>query len=190
MDSTAWAAVAAIAAIVAVVVAVGALLATALQLQQGPRDRETDYYRKLTPFLSFEIPTDLPSGDLSVDIYADGGGYAFNVIVNIDQANSSTGQNTQLPGQNVLRYLREGPPKRVGFATRVSQPFGGYLTMRFKDLFGIWHTARQSVNAATGQLATTDAIQWTCDTDCRVHVLKPLPPPGLLTRLAQKLRLY
>ena len=101
MDAiTLWTAVTAVAAVIAAVGAIGALLATTLQLQRDRLARETDYYRKLTPFLSFEVPDDLSSGaPPAVDIYADGGGYAFNVLVDFEQINSTTGQNRRLPGQ-------------------------------------------------------------------------------------------
>lgn len=47
--------VTAIAAVIAAVGAVGALLAASLQLHQERLAREVDYYRKLTPFLSFAV---------------------------------------------------------------------------------------------------------------------------------------
>jgi len=43
-------------------------------------------------------------------------------------------------------------------------------------MFGLVHSARQPVKIASGQLATTDSIQWTCGSDCRVHVVRPAPP--------------
>jgi len=72
---------------------VGTLLAVTLQLQAARVDREDDYYRKLTPFLSFETTevwsaTAMPGkapGDPAINVYADGGGYAFNVLANIVQ---------------------------------------------------------------------------------------------------------
>jgi hypothetical protein len=184
--------IAAIAAVIAAFGVVGALLATTLQLQQERLAREVDYYRKLTPFLSLEVPHD-PASDatLATDIYADGGGYAFNVVLNIDQTNSTTGHNTRLLGQTVLRYLREGPAKRIDFKTHLAEGFQGDFKLTFKDTFGIIHTARQAVKVGAGdKLDTTDAIEWTCGTDCRVHVIRPVPPPGYLPRLAQWLRLY
>ena len=49
-----YAAIAAVAAIIAAAGTVGTLLAVTLQIQAARVDREDDYYRKLTPFLSFE----------------------------------------------------------------------------------------------------------------------------------------
>ena len=55
-----WKPAAAIAAWVAAVGAFGALLAITLQLQLDRESREIDYYyRKLTPFLSFEAMSGL-----------------------------------------------------------------------------------------------------------------------------------
>lgn len=186
-----WTAAAAIAAWVAAIGAIGALLAITLQLQQDRLDRETDYFRKLTPFLSFEVPDGLPAdAPPAVNVYADGGGYAFNVIANIDQTNSSTGQGSRLVGQNVIRYLREGPPRPIDFSS-AAEGFQGNLRVTFIDTFGTHHEAHQPVRiGASDKLATTDAIRWACGPMCRVHVIRPGPPAGLLPRLAQRLRLY
>jgi hypothetical protein len=191
MDSTAWTAVAACAAIVAALGAVGALLATTLELRQSRVDREVDYYRKLTPFLSLEvIHQPLSGAPPSLEVYADGGGYAFNVIVNLLQVGSTTGVNVQTPTVSVIRYLRQGVSKQIALASVVGPGFGGYLAVVFTDTFGILHSARQAVNAASGQLGTTAAMEWLCGDGCRVHVIQPVPPAGWLTRLAQRLRLY
>src|SRR6266849_8847940 len=78
-----WTAVAALAAWVAAIGALGALLALTLQLQLDRETREVDYYRKLTPFLSFEATSRPPvvvDGRRSgtsvhmIKIHADGGG--------------------------------------------------------------------------------------------------------------------
>lgn len=188
-----WTAVAAVAAWAAVLGAGASVLALALQLQETRLDREVDYYRKLTPFLSaeFDKASDQPSGSAPiVAIYADGGGFAFNVLANIIQDNSPTGQNSSLPGQQVLRYLRAGSSGRIPFNTPVGSVFAGYLALTFIDTFGISHSARQSVNAASGQVATTDAMSWTCGSRCRVHVLRAERAPGLLPKLARALKLY
>jgi hypothetical protein len=188
-----WTAIAAIAAWFAVLGALASVLALALQLEEGRLDRQVDYYRKLTPFLSaeFDKASDQPSGNAPiVTIYADGGGFAFNVLATIIQTNSSTAQNSSLPGQEVLRYLRAGSSGRIAFNSPVGSIFAGYLTLTFIDTFGISHIARQSVNAATGQVATIDAINWTCGKACHVHVLRPSPSTGLLPGLARRLRFY
>jgi len=49
---------------------------------------------------------------LAVEVYANGGGYAFNVEANIDQTNASVGNGARLSGQKVIRYLREGTRRR------------------------------------------------------------------------------
>src|SRR5256885_1928544 len=108
-----WTAIAAVAAIIAAAGTVGALLAVTLQIQAARVDREDDYYRKLTPFLSFEATELWPLGaiaptpaDPAIYIYADGGGYAFNVLANIVQTNATSGGG-MLVGQTVIRYMRE-----------------------------------------------------------------------------------
>lgn len=188
-----WTAVAAIAAWFAVLGALASVLALALQLEEGRLDREVDYYRKLTPFLSaeFDKVSDLPSGNAPiVTIYADGGGYAFNVLATIIQTNATTGNNSSLPGQSVIRYLRAGGSDRVAFDRPVTEVFSGYLSLTFFDTFAIAHGYRQSVSAASGQVATISPITWTCGKGCRVHVLRPSPSTGLLPGLARRLRLY
>jgi hypothetical protein len=194
-----WTAVTALAAVIAAVGAIGALLATTLQLHQERLAREVDYYRKLTPFLSFEVSSmAAPAGKpgepwpLAVEVYADGGGYAFNVEANIDQTNASVGGGARLSGQKVIRYLREGLPSPgyIDFS-KAGDGFRGDLKVTFIDTFGIKHEARQAVRVGAGdRLETTDAIKWGCGPDCRVHVIRPVPPPGLLPRLGEWLRLY
>jgi hypothetical protein len=200
-----WAsAVTAIAAVIAAVGAVGALLAASLQLHQERLAREVDYYRKLTPFLSFAVspaavfaagfggagPGVAVKSNPSIDVYADGGGYAFMVLAKVDQTDSSTGQNMTLPGQNVIRYLREGSPERIGFGAQMGDGLRGNLVLTFTDSFGIFHTAKQAMKVEDQTLLGTDAIRWACGPDCRVHMMRPTRPPGLLTRFAQWVRLY
>ena len=199
-----WAsAVTAIAAVIAAVGAVGALLASGLQLQQERLAREVDYYRKLTPFLSFVASKGatfgasfgggsavVVKGNPSIDVYADGGGYAFMVLAKVEQTDSSTGQNMSMPGQNVIRYLREGSAQRIDFGPQMGDGLRGNLVLTFTDSFGIFHTAKQAVKVDEQMLLGTDAIRWACGPDCRVHVMRSTPPPGLLTRFAQWVRLY
>lgn len=194
-----WTAVTALAAIIAAVGAIGALLATTLQLHQERLAREVDYYRKLTPFLSFEVsgmaaPAAKPGEPppLAVEVYADGGGYAFNVEANIDQTNATVGGGARLSGQKVIRYLREGSPSPgyIDFS-KAADGFRGDLKVAFIDTFGIKHEAHQAVRiAARDLLETTDAIKWVCGAECRVHVIRPVPLPGLLPRFGEWLRLY
>jgi len=194
-------AVTAIAAVIAAVGAVGALLAASLQLHQERLAREVDYYRKLTPFLSFAVShttfgasrggaSVVVTSSPSIEVYADGGGYAFMVLAKVEQTDSSTGQNVMLPGQNVIRYLREGTPDHIAFGAQMGDGVRGDLVLTFTDSFGIFHTAKQAVKVEDQTLLATDAIRWMCGPDCRVHVLRPAPPPGLLTRFAQWVRLY
>jgi len=188
-----WTSLAAFDAWFAAIGALGTLLAAILQLSEARDDRQTDDYRKLTPFLSAEfVPaSDVPSGNEPiVTIYADGNGNGYMVLAKIVQTNSSTGRNSWLPGQKVIRYLRAGASDRIPFAQRVVPPFAGYLELTFSDIFGIQHAARESVNAASGQVAVTDAISWTCGADCRAHRVREAPPHGLLAQLARRLRLY
>jgi hypothetical protein len=198
-----WTAIAAFAAIIAAAGTVGTLLAVTLQLQAARVDREDDYYRKLTPFLSFEtrdvwFSTATPGvarGDPAINVYADGGGYAFNVLANIVQTNATSGGGT-LVGQRVLRYMREDrgddPPLHViPLSPRAAEGFQGTLKVTFVDMFGIPHEAQQAVRFdAADTLETTDALKWTCDAACRVHLVRPAPPPGRLSKFAQVLRLY
>src|SRR6266851_9657291 len=88
-----WTAAAAIAAWVAAIGALGALLAITLQVQLDRESREVDYYRKLTPFLSFEARATPGEHEWeqTIRVYADGRGYAFNVDAHIDQTNATTG---------------------------------------------------------------------------------------------------
>ncbi len=186
-----WTAVAAIAAWVAVLGAAASVFALVVQLQETRLDREVDYYRKLAPFLSakFADASDQPSGNAPiVTIYADGGGVAFNVLANIVQTNSTT-FNSSLPGQKVIRHLRVGNSDTIPFNSPVGPTFGGYLSVTLMDTFGISHKFEQTVTAASGQIATTEQTTWKCKSDCRVHVLRPAPPPGLLRKLARRLRL-
>lgn len=202
-----WTAIAAVAAIIAAAGTVGTLLAVTLQLQSARVDREDDYYRKLTPFLSFEatgVPTAaamtatpgmaVPS-DPAINVYADGGGYAFNVLANIVQT-SATGGGGTLVGQTVIRYMREDrgdspQPHVIPFGPKAAQGFQGTLKVTFVDMFGIHHEAQQAVRFGAGDLLeTTDALHWTCGKTCRVHLVRPAPPPGRLSKLAQALRLY
>jgi hypothetical protein len=192
-----WNAVTALAAVIAAVGAIGALLATTLQLHQERLAREVDYYRKLTPFLSFEVSlVASPTAKIgeppvpAVDVYADGGGYAFNVMANIDQTNASVGGGARLVGQKVLRYLREGSSGYIDFS-KAGEGFQGNLKVTFVDTFGIKHEAHQPVRiGARDRLETTDAVKWVCGHECRVHVIRPVPPPALLPRLGEWLRLY
>lgn len=192
-----WSAVTAVAAIIAAVGAIGALLATTLQLHQERLAREVDYYRKLTPFLSFEVSTmagvATKTGEpmpLAVEVYADGGGYVFNVKAHIDQTSASVGGGSRLVGQTEIRYLREGSRGYIDFS-KAGDGFQGELKVTFVDTFGIHHDARQPVRVGVGdRLETTDAIRWVCGSDCRVHVIQPVPPPGLLPRIGEWLRLY
>lgn len=86
MDIVGWTAVIAIAtsvaALAAAAAAVGALrtLATSTEeLRQSRLDRESDYFRKLTPFLFFDLDTSQVSGaPLAIEVYAEGGGGIFN----------------------------------------------------------------------------------------------------------------
>jgi len=76
------------AVIIAALGVMAALLSTAVEIHQERLAREVEFYRKITPFLSFEThPT--ASGDPPViAVYADGGGYAFNVQAHIVQTNA------------------------------------------------------------------------------------------------------
>lgn len=199
-----WTAIAAVAAIIAAAGTVGTLLAVTLQIQAARVDREDDYYRTLTPFLSFEatevasagaMPGKAP-GDPAINVYADGGGYAFNVLANIVQTNATSGGGT-LVGQSVIRYMREDrgdnpQPHVILFGPKAGQGFQGTLKVTFVDMFGIHHEAQQAVRFGAGdRLETTDALKWVCaPPTCRVHRIAPAPPPGRLTKLAQALRLY
>jgi hypothetical protein len=198
-----WTAIAAVAAVFAAAGTVGALLAVALQIQAARVDREDDYYRKLTPFLSFEAieiasvtaPPGKAPGDPAIYVYADGGGYAFNVLASIVQTNATGGGGT-LVGQTVIRYMREDrgddPQSHViPFGPKAAEGFQGILKVTFVDMFSIHHEAQQAVRFGTGdRMETTDALKWVCGTTCRVHRIVPTPPPGRLTKLAQVLRLY
>jgi hypothetical protein len=198
-----WTAAAAFAAWVAAVGALGALLAITLQLQLDRESREVDYYRKLTPFLSYETTEVNASGASpgqagtaqAINVYADGGGYAFNVDAKIVQTNATSGGGTLL-GQRVIRYLREAhvgqqPLATIAFSPKAAQGFQGRLMLKFVDLFGIHHEAHQAVRIIEhDRLETTDAIHWACGEDCHVHMIRPSPPPGALPRLARRLRLY
>ena len=205
-----WTAVAAAAAILAAAGTVGTLLAVTLQIQAARMDREDDYYRKLTPFLSFEA-TEVNSASVqqsiqatpgtqfptlpAIAVYADGGGYAFNVEANIDQTNA-TSMQARLVGQRVLRYLRDNASMAkslptIPFSPHAAEGFRGVLKVKFVDMFGIHHEAHQAVRVGAGdRLETTDALKWVCGPTCRVHRIAPAPAPGLLTKLAQVLRLY
>jgi len=184
-----------VTAIAAVIIAalgvMAALLSTAVEMYQERLSREADFYRKITPFLSFEIHGTASGDPPVIDVYADGGGYAFNVLANIVQTNASTGAGGTLVGQNVIRYLRDGPPKLISFMPRAAEGFAGEMRVTFIDTFGGQHEAHQAVRIVAGDnLDTTDAIRWACDPEkCRVHVIRPVPPPGWLTRLAQRLGL-
>lgn len=198
-----WSAVTAGAAVVAALGAVGALLATALQLQQVRLDRESDYYRRLTPFLSLAcVPTGASTSPL-VDVYADGGGPAFNVEIILHESGNRT---YQWPSK-VISYLREGPPERIHFQGNptVGKDFTGRLSLSFKDQFGLDHRASQAVrweesdwlktsltpgHQYPGQITTTGPINWSCEVNCRVHVTPREPKPGYITRVARWLRLY
>jgi hypothetical protein len=193
---------AAVAAWIAAIAAIVAALGLALQLEQSRIDREVDFYRKLTPFLSFEttevnavgaVPGQAASAQ-AITIYADGGGYAFNILANIDQTNATGGGGGSMVGQRVLRYLREDrtakSPPTIAFAPKTAEYFQGRLRVTFVDLFGIDHEAQQAVRVtANDRLETTDAIHWACGNACHVHVIRPRPAPGLLVRLATWLRL-
>ena len=73
------------AVIIAALGVMAALLSTAVEIHQERLAREVEFYRKITPFLSFETA----SGDPPViAVYADGGGYAFNVQAHIVQTNA------------------------------------------------------------------------------------------------------
>jgi hypothetical protein len=138
-----WTAIAAVAAIIAAAGTVGTLLAVTLQIQAARVDREDDYYRKLTPFLSFEatavssttaMPGKAPS-DPAINVYADGGGYAFNVLANIVQTNATSGGGT-LVGQTVIRYMREDrgdnlQPHVIPFGPKAAEGFQGTLKVTF-----------------------------------------------------------
>ena len=195
-----WTAITATAAVIAAVGAVGALLATTLQLHQERLAREVDYYRKLTPFLSFEVSGhgranwNVPGSQFRSpwEVYADGGGYAFNVEANIDQTNASVGGGARLSGQKVIRYLREGSPSPgyIDFS-KAAEGFHGELKVKFIDTFGIKHEAHQPVRIGAGdRLETIDAINWVCGPDCRVHVIRPVPPLRTAAALRARLRLY
>ncbi len=174
-----WTAVAAVAAIFAAAGAVGALLAVALQIQAARVDR------------AGKAP-----GDPAINVYADGGGYAFNVLANIVQTNATSGGGT-LVGQTVIRYMREDRvddphPHFIPFGPKAAEGFQGLLKVTFVDMFSIHHEAHQAVRFGAGdRLETTDALKWVCaPTTCRVHRIVPAPTPGRLTKLAQALRLY
>jgi hypothetical protein len=152
-------AAAAVAACVAAIGAVGALLAITLQLQLDRETREVDYYRKLTPFLSFETSgVASPQGwTQAIKIYADGGGYAFNVLANIDQTNATSG-GSRLVGQEVLRYLREDlsadpTPHKITFGRQAAEGFQGTLRVTFVDMFGVHHEAQQPVRIGQNDMA-------------------------------------
>ena len=84
-------AVAIVAVVIAALGVMAALLSTSAQLHQERLAREVDFYRTMTPFLSFEVVHDAASdAPPAVNVYADGGGYAFNVLANIDQTNASS----------------------------------------------------------------------------------------------------
>lgn len=198
-----WTAAAALAAWVAAIGALGALLAITLQLQLDREGREVDYYRKLTPFLSYEttevnaseVSTGQPGTAQAINVYADGGGYAFNVLADIVQTNATSGGGTLL-GQRVIRYLREDRAEQpalhtIAFSPKAGQGFQGNLRVTFVDMFGVHHEAQQAVRIIENdRLETTDAIRWACANDCHVHMIRPSPSPGALPRLARRLRLY
>src|SRR4029077_5355725 len=99
-----WSAVTALAAVVAVVGAVAALLATAMELQQARLDREADFYRNLTPFLSIKfVDLKKPAVEPLFVIYCDGGGPAFDVQPVL------VAESHQWPA-NSQPYLRKGAP--------------------------------------------------------------------------------
>jgi hypothetical protein len=173
LDITSWTAVGAIAAVGAAVGTVGALFAALRQLRDARADRLDDYYRQHTPFLSFEVPKLVGHPTPAIDVHADGGGFAFNVLANIDQTNATTGKQMTLTGQQVIRYLREGPPDRIAFTPQASVGFQGLLRVTFLDTFGINHEAQQAVKFGAGdQLVTTNAVRWVCGPKCRVHVAR------------------
>lgn len=172
--------------------AVVALYLTAWQMRSARLDRRVDYYRKLTPFLSFETtevmdptydsihakPGEHVPTSPAIKVYADGGGYAFNVEGHIDQTGATAA--ARLVGQNVIRYLRaEQDPRRsaptISFGPHAVAGFRGTLEVRFVDLFGIKHRAHQSVRfvAPHDVMETTDEIHWVCGSDYHVHVIRP-----------------
>ena len=178
--------------LVSAVIALCAIVAlgfTAAQLRDARIDRRDDYYRKLTPFLSFETTEvnaatvgesihALPGAQFptlpAIKVYADGGGYAFNVEANLDQTNA-TGMQVRLVGQNVLRYVRDESgtgrsSPTIAFSPHAAEGFRGVLKVKFVDMLGITHRAEQAVRFGPRDvLETTDAIRWMCGAECRVH---------------------
>jgi hypothetical protein len=63
-------------------------------------------------------------GAQAINVYADGGGYAFNVDARIVQTNATSGGGTLL-GQRVIRYLREDRAERATAAHGFLRSEGG-----------------------------------------------------------------
>ncbi len=155
---TLWTAVAAIGT-------VGSLWLLIIQMILLRRDRLDDYLRRLIPFLSMDLYSDAASpSSIPVRVHADGGGIAYNVIINL------VSPNLPMPATGKSRYLREGKPEDVSLQGNLPNPFGGELDIGFTDVLGSRHNGWQPVNCASGPLKTTGHLQWRC-TKCRVHIL-------------------
>ena len=145
-------------------------------MYQERLSREADFYRKITPFLSFEIHGTASGDPPVIDVYADGGGYAFNVLANIVQTNASTGGGGTLVGQNVIRYLRDGPPKLISFMPRAAEGFAGEMRVTFIDTL-----CRVGTEVAVAKLPKVcrTAAEGVLSPRCRTYTPELEPPTGI-----------
>jgi hypothetical protein len=105
---------------------------------------------------------------LPLRVYADGGGVAYAVVVNLNAPSVFVG-----PVEcGVIRYIREGKPQEIELPGTLilhqQQQFVGSLDIGFTDAFGSRHDAWQPINAASGPVKITDRLHWRCK-KCRVH---------------------
>ena len=127
------------------------------------RDRREDYIRALIPFLSMDLYNDNPAvSSTPVRVYVDGRGIAYNVLIDIRTAVGL------IPADSVIRYLREGLWEEVLLPGNLGSSAAGQLEIRFVDVFGDEHEARQPVSTASGPLKASDRLRWRCKR-CRVH---------------------
>ena len=158
------------AALIAAIGAVGAWFAANGQLRQARRDRQADYYRLVTPFLWVDLQPGLNgvSDPPRVEVYAAGQGAAFNVLVSLIP-DGDMGAITAPPVYNVLA----GSSASRTFTKPIREGWTGYLSLTFLDTLGRGHDARQQVNAAGNRPSTVNALRWTCDDGCVVHLPAP-----------------
>ena len=145
----------------------GALLLTAASLRLLRQDRTADYYRSLVPWVTARVSQyDASYQYIPLELAALGNGTAYNVIVNLFQKHPPGG--TFNIAEPVIAQLAAGEHAEVRLRM-LSSPFLGQLEVRYFDPVGRQHVAWHSVSAASGLLATTDALNWICPAGCLVH---------------------